>query len=59
MEKKKLNVKGVKNHSVGGKDYGTSHLQRHINICTAIPKYKDVGTMMLDHAGNVRVRKLD
>nr|GMC52799.1 zinc finger BED domain-containing protein RICESLEEPER 2-like [Ipomoea batatas] len=37
-----------KEYIIGGIKYGTSSLLRHIPKCVALPKYHNVGTMMLD-----------
>ena len=38
---------------------GTTHLRRHVQKCHLIPKYNDVGAMLVDHSGTLRARKLD
>ena len=38
---------------------GTTHLRRHIQKCHLIPKYNDVGAMLVDHSRTLRSRKLD
>nr|GMC95609.1 zinc finger BED domain-containing protein RICESLEEPER 2-like [Ipomoea batatas] len=52
-EKAKCNGCG-KEYIVGGIRYGTSSLLRHIPKCVALPKYHNVGTMMLDAQGKLR-----
>ncbi|KAM3361532.1 hypothetical protein P3S68_016386 [Capsicum galapagoense] len=41
-----------------GKNYGTSHLKRHIPKCKKL-KYHDLGQMYMDHQGNIQSRKID
>nr|GMD55104.1 zinc finger BED domain-containing protein RICESLEEPER 2-like [Ipomoea batatas] len=48
-----------KEYIVGGIRYGTSSLLRHIPKCVALPKYHNIGTMMLDAQGKLRSRQLD
>nr|GMC68977.1 zinc finger BED domain-containing protein RICESLEEPER 2-like [Ipomoea batatas] len=57
-EKAKCNGCG-KEYIVGGIRYGTSSLLRHIPKCVALPKYHNIGTMMLDAQGKLRSRQLD
>nr|GMD23841.1 zinc finger BED domain-containing protein RICESLEEPER 2-like [Ipomoea batatas] len=57
-EKAKCNGCG-KEYIVGGIRYGTSSLLCHIPKCVALPKYHNVGTMMLDAQGKLRSRQLD
>ena len=48
-----------------GKEYscsskgGTSHLHRHISKCLMLPRFDDVGNLMLDYATKISSRKLD
>ena len=35
-------------------DNGTTHLRRHVQKCHLIPKYNDVGAMLVDHSGMLR-----
>ena len=35
-------------------DNGTTHLRRHVQKCHLIPKYNDVGAMLIDHLGMLR-----
>nr|GLL21419.1 uncharacterized protein LOC109182641 [Ipomoea trifida] len=57
-EKAKCNGCG-KEYTFGGIRYGTSSLLRHIPKCVALPKYHNIGTMMLDAQGKLRSRQLD
>ena len=38
---------------------GTTHLRHHVQKCHLIPKYNDVGAMLVDHSRMLRSRKLD
>ena len=40
-------------------DNETTHLRRHVQKCHLIPKYNDVGDMLVDHSGTLRSQKLD
>ena len=48
-----------------GKEYtyasksGTSHLARHIPKCHIVPKFHDIGGMLIDYEGKSRKRKFD
>nr|GMD42790.1 zinc finger BED domain-containing protein RICESLEEPER 2-like [Ipomoea batatas] len=57
-EKAKCNGCG-KLYVVSGSQYGTSTLSRYIPKCVALPKYHNIGTMMLDAQGKLRSRQLD
>ena len=35
-------------------DNGTTHLRCHVKKCQLIPKYNDVGAMLIDHLGMLR-----
>ncbi|KAM3380806.1 hypothetical protein P3S68_006379 [Capsicum galapagoense] len=62
---KKLECRGCKGvYKVGstlgpnGKNYGTSHLKRHIPKCKML-KYHDLGQMSMDQQGNIHLRKIN
>nr|GMC75311.1 Retrotransposable element Tf2 [Ipomoea batatas] len=55
-EKAKCNGCG-KEYIVGGIRYGTSSMLRHIPKCVALPKYHNIGIMMLDAQGKLRSRQ--
>ena len=38
---------------------GTTHLRHYVQKYHLIPKYNDVGAMLVDHSGMLRSRKLD
>ena len=38
---------------------GTSHLIRHRDKCTSLPKCEDIGVMLMDKEGKLRSRKID
>jgi len=42
----------------GGRNYGTSHLNRHVMKCDKI-KSEDIGEMMLDMQGKLKGKKID
>ncbi|KAJ1415435.1 Zinc finger, BED-type [Sesbania bispinosa] len=50
-EKAKCNTCGQK-YVIGGSKIGTSTLLRHLKKCKLIPKYQDVGGLLIDHAGS-------
>ena len=58
-EEKKSKCKGCGRLYTCHSDNGTTHLRRHIQKCHLIPKYNDVGAMLVDHSGMLRSRKLD
>lgn len=41
-----------------GKNYGTSHLKRHLTKCKKV-KYYDLGQMYMDQQGNIQTRRID
>jgi len=41
-----------------GKNYGTSHLKRHLIKCKKV-KFYDLGQMYMDQQGNIQSRKID
>ncbi|XP_061373378.1 zinc finger BED domain-containing protein RICESLEEPER 3-like [Gastrolobium bilobum] len=45
-------------YKVGGKQYGTSTLNRHLSKCKQI-KFEDVGQVMLDMQGKLKSMKID
>ena len=48
-----------KEYVLSDSNYGTSTLKCHMNVCTSLSKYKDVGGMLLDHEGKLRTKKID
>nr|GMC77807.1 zinc finger BED domain-containing protein RICESLEEPER 2-like [Ipomoea batatas] len=48
-----------KNYVMGSHRYGTSTLSRHLVSCKVKPKYNDVGSMLIDHEGKLRAKKID
>ncbi|MED6186394.1 hypothetical protein PIB30_066241, partial [Stylosanthes scabra] len=40
----------------GGGRNGTSSLKSHMKICRELPRYHDLGKMMIDEAGRLRAR---
>nr|GMC67844.1 zinc finger BED domain-containing protein DAYSLEEPER-like [Ipomoea batatas] len=44
---------------MGSHRYGTSTLSRHLVSCKVKPKYNDVGSMLIDHEGKLRAKKID
>lgn len=58
--KEKYKCKGCgKEYVVCGSKYGTSTLNRHIPKCVALPKYHNIGVMMLDEQGKLKSRQVD
>ncbi|KAF7802506.1 zinc finger BED domain-containing protein RICESLEEPER 2-like [Senna tora] len=58
--KEKAQCKGCeRKYVIGSSNIGTSTLLRHIPKCVGLPKFKDIGVMMLDHAGKLRSRQVD
>ncbi|RDX79021.1 hypothetical protein CR513_40605, partial [Mucuna pruriens] len=47
-----------KEYRIGGKRYGTSNLNCHVEKCKKI-KFEDIGQMMLDMQGKLKSRKTD
>ena len=60
--KEKAKCKGCgKEYAIGGRQYGTSTLGRHLVKCTSsqIAQYHDVSNMIIDNSGKLRSRKPD
>ena len=55
----KCKCKGCRRLYTCNSDNGTTHLRHHVQKCHLIPKYNDVGAMLVDHYGMLRSRKLD
>ncbi|KAJ1390052.1 Zinc finger, BED-type [Sesbania bispinosa] len=57
-EKAKCNACGQE-YVIGGSKIGTSTLLRHLKKCKLIPRYQDVGGLLIDHVGKLRAREID
>ena len=55
----KCKCKGCRRLYTCNSDNRTTHLRRHVQQCHLIPKYNDVGAMLVDHSGTLRSWKLD
>ncbi|KAF7814548.1 zinc finger BED domain-containing protein RICESLEEPER 2-like [Senna tora] len=59
-DKEKAQCKGcTRKYVIDSFNIGTSTLLRHIPKCAGLPKYHNIGVMMLDQVGRLRSRQVD